>query len=80
MINQIISFVYIVGGLKLLFESRKKHNIYLSLGFILLGVQYLLNIFIIEDALITLILNTPRILGSFCLMMSPFIYLRGDTK
>jgi hypothetical protein len=79
-ISELISFVYIIGGLKLLFETRKRYNLYLAVGFILYGLQYLLNLFVIEDALITLILKTPQLLGSLCLFLSPYYYITGGRR
>lgn len=80
MINQLISFVYVIGGFKLLFETRKRYNIYLAIGFILYGLQYLINLITIDNAVIELILETPRLLGSLCLFVSPYYYLKGDKK
>jgi hypothetical protein len=80
MISQIISFVYVVGGFKLLFETRKRYNIYLAIGFILYGLQYLLDLVVIDNIIVQIIFKIPKILGSLCLFMSPYYYLRGVRK
>jgi len=79
-INLIISLFYFIGGFKILFSSNQKFRIYLSIGFILHGVQFLLNEFIVQTGIVELFFNIPRVLGSACLMLSPLIYLRGKVK
>ncbi len=76
MLNLIISLIFVIGGFKLLFEVRKKHNIYLAVGFILYGLQYLLKEFIIMDTILELVFNVPRLLGALCFMMSGVFYLK----
>jgi hypothetical protein len=36
MIDVIVIIAFLVGGLKLMVETRKKHNLYIALGFIFL--------------------------------------------
>ena len=80
MINQIISLAYFIGGFKLLFETRKRYNIYMSVGFILYGIHFLLRIFTIEDTIIDFFFNIPHVLGSLCMMMSPLYFLKEGLK
>lgn len=77
MINIFVSVIFFLGGFYLLFRSKKRHNIYLAIGFILYGLQYLLSNYIIQGNITEVLFNIPRVLASLSLMMSPITYLRG---
>ncbi|MBN1923500.1 MAG: hypothetical protein JW791_01935 [Nanoarchaeota archaeon] len=76
MFGALISLVLIISGLKLLFEVRKRYNIYFAVGFVLYGIQYLINDYIINDSVWAIIFNIPKVLGALCLMMSGIFFLK----
>lgn len=80
MIYILISIAYIIGGFKYMFESRKKYNIYLSVGFIILGIYYLLKNFFISNLVVDIVFNVPLVLAAIMLMASPISFLKEGKK
>lgn len=80
MIYALISLSYIIGGLFLLRSSKLKYKIYLSTGFILLGIYYVLKTSLLQIATVQLVFMTPLVLAVILFVISPALFLKEGGK
>ncbi|VVB74862.1 Uncharacterised protein [Candidatus Tiddalikarchaeum anstoanum] len=80
MIYALIALSYLIGGLRLLFSSKFKYTVFLSMGFILLGIHYILKSITIVDSLVEIVFSVPLLIAAFLFMMAPIIFIKGDKK